>query len=251
MGSFHDMQLYGEKIYKFQQGKTIRPLLQNATGIIDRNDLQQIEGGACAALVVDWIAERKATSNRWNVFGLRDSSTPGRFQNPATAASDQHHVKNRIAIMRAAPQQARYARSGDEHVIFSERGLREDGMKSMDANASQADGGVWHTMPNAQGGLNNAPVTDVLKTLTATSEKIGAHNGVYVAVRVSGRGHAVGMFRSNGNSLYFFDPNVGIYRVRRGVTQQFFGAWMSGYEARGMPVTMSRPHDRVAYFLPV
>jgi hypothetical protein len=40
-------------------------------------------------------------------------------------------------------------------------------------------------------------------------------------------GHAIGMYRSRGQNLYFFDPNVGVYQLRN--VAGFMQAWLEGY----------------------
>ena len=47
-----------------------------------------------------------------------------------------------------------------------------------------------------------------------------------------GAGHAIAFYRSRGNTLYFFDPNAGVYEVVPATSENIYGlvgAWMSVY----------------------
>ena len=62
--------------------------------------------------------------------------------------------------------------------------------------------------------------------------------GVYISFSVVGRkpekpggGHAVAAYRSRGNTLYFFDPNCGVYDVRD--ADKFFAAFVACYDGIG------------------
>ena len=50
--------------------------------------------------------------------------------------------------------------------------------------------------------------------------ELGVHDGTRDG------GHVIGMYRSRGRHLHFFDPNVGVYQVRDIVG--FMQAWMDG-----------------------
>lgn len=64
-------------------------------------------------------------------------------------------------------------------------------------------------------------------------------------VQTAGPGHAIAFYRSRGNTLYFFDPNAGVYEVVPATEQNILAlvnAWIGVYRAADQ-ITWETPND--------
>lgn len=96
-------------------------------------------------------------------------------------------------------------------------------------------------------GANNQPVRDEDRTIASAGTSLPKGSAMIIEVfpTVGNTGHAVCFYRSRGNTLYFFDPNAGVYNVSEPDLQEFVGAWRTAYStAPNQPVDFrTKPGD--------
>ncbi|WP_458098179.1 hypothetical protein [Roseomonas sp. WA12] len=182
------------------------------------DDFKKINGGICAALVGQWLGEKIHSSN--SLFSRRQKT----FRQGKT---DQVP-----GIMRsAAPIQIAYTSTGNEKSVLDANGLRFD--DSTDFT------GLVEVRPDA----GFSPIIQIAPSFSAIcrSTQFRQGTGLYIGLKVSTTtglsGHAVGAYKSRGGHLYFFDPNVGIYKVHRSL--EFLDEWVRAYSDLGHDVSMS------------
>jgi hypothetical protein len=228
----------GVKMFKFKQSKTIpflnprREVNQQVINTLTLTDQEfdGVKGGVCAALACAWLAE-KLSSNGDDFEGN-------------SAGPDIHSGSNLNVVEAAVPKYLNYRKNSDVHELLEDYGVKISYGMHPEIKRKREE-----TTRDKRGMMQFATTLRVLETLVATTAVavLPQGKGAYVAIRcestvpdrVSG-GHAVAVYRSRGNTLYFFDPNCGVYKVLDAT--RFFGAWIAGYTALGFDVTMSDNH---------
>jgi hypothetical protein len=217
---FSDLKKYGDKQLKFQQTKSIKALRQDVNEhvinrpTISQDDLKGIEGGVCGALVADWLSE-KLHQERKGMF------KPG-------AEPDLHTNRNKHSVHAAVDSHIRYKREGGTNTQLLDRaGLQSDGT---------------YVYVNDDWSMPRSLVE------IAKPDNLKQGRGVYIGLSLyhrvkEGGGHAIGLYRSRGNKLWFFDPNCGVYTVK---TKEFFDVWTAGYAKLDYEARFQHPR-RITY----
>jgi hypothetical protein len=239
MGSFHGLQKHGSKVYKFKQDKSIAELeppdvqenlrhSANKSAInrpsLTKDEFAAIKSGVCAALACAWLKE-KLTSDETPVF---------------TGKSEL--VKNVNITKDAATNYLEYKKDNLD-VLIQKYGLV----------GADLDDDSYHDARN----LLQSTKADVPTKMANVCDKkfLQQGRGVYIPCSITkltttgtvGGGHAVAAYRSRGNTLYFFDPNAGVYQVKS--REGFFKDWVKCYNSIADGVTVDfRPSDQVEYF---
>lgn len=232
---FQALRLWAEKEMKFQQGRNMDYLDPGAPrgGTLMAGDVVnqvnwsgaqfgKIENGICAALVADWLKEKVlGTNSIWR-------RAPKAFRAGSTDAVNAQRV---VKLMRgAAPRQIGYAEDGKLGAVA--RMYRALGLELDDA-AMQRD---VIELPNPFGGPRHKTTEiNLERSFTALCEG-GLANGTGLLMEITlsradnGQrigGHAIGAYKSDAGRVYFFDPNVGIYKVHG--YAGFIVAWRNAY----------------------
>ncbi|MCW5832960.1 MAG: hypothetical protein KIS78_11170 [Labilithrix sp.] len=189
MGRFITLKLYGTKVYKFTQGKTILTLL----GDIPDAEYMEVRTGVCAALTVDWLVEK--LTRPWTLQFTGDF-----------AGGRVHFERNRETVQRNVRRQLDYDRHGSTSQLLQDAGLKEYDQPPIFGPTITFD-------------------TKLARIAAATENGRGA----YVGITAAGRGHAVGMYRSRRAHLYFFDANCGVYQVDDQNAPAFFNELATCY----------------------
>jgi hypothetical protein len=183
-----------QKECKFQQRASMSSIPQGGAG-----------HGLCLAVSFLWIKE-KISHHRLNPLKIG--------QNTFSSKANQHDYNSGLMMKAYRLQQAHYVGKGG-HTGEIERAL---GLHS-----------------STQSSVIR-PTTQNLSTLMASKINIltpGTAIAFELRVEVAGAAgaHMVAVYKSRGNKLHFFDPNVGIYEVK--ILGRFLDAWQAGCRNRG------------------
>jgi len=228
---FQNLKRFATKEMKIQQGRNmtlLEPGALLAGNIVnhvpwDYDSYNRIRGGICASLTADWLEEKIKGSN--SIF----SRTPKMFK--AGRDDDANQAAVRDVMIRAAPAQMNYVRSGNISTLFSAKGLE---FKPATINNDRDP----HT------NMAIASIERTFETLCQAEDEFGIGDGLLIELvfePASGaggqdQGHAVGAYKSHGRHIYFFDPNIGIYKVSS--PRGFIKAWLDAYLAQNMRGSM-------------
>jgi hypothetical protein len=221
MAHFTALRAFASKEYKFHQRKSIARAEQEY-GAAAAN-------GVCFGVVMMWMKEKLTTTG----------SLPGGLQNLkfAPRLNANIHVRTETTMLQAAAFQSHYSRHGVDN-LAQHMNLHE----------------AAYTVDTAsRRNESNMPEVEILATLVRAGENLPEGHAIAMELKVrdagSGTqigGHAIGMYRSRGRTLHFFDPNVGVYEVRN--IPDFMQAWLDGCRyGRGWVFSPFRDHSQWIY----
>jgi hypothetical protein len=186
----------------------------------DFEDGNDPSAGRCVPLVAKWLAEKRDTSNgrlaslgRW--FGEEDRSFVG---------ASYRFDRNRQLYDSVAELQQQYSESRDLYLPF-------EAMK-------------FQFIQNIH---PQETTTDVAAFILRSMDELIRCRGIAILLDIIGqpKGHMVGIYRSNGGNLHFFDPNFGVYRIRDG--SHFVDAWVETYQQINTRFFMSADRAALMY----
>ena len=212
MGNFQTLKQYSTKEYKFTQRKSIGLLdpakSANADAISDvqlsTEEFEGVKSGICAVLSADWLREKLASESA--LFS-------GAFEGP-----DVHSGQNLATAARNVPKFLEYKQSPSTVEALSQHGLAPTHRKvgnpvvreRVEKVERMTQKKVFVSQINFANSMASACTTAFLKK----------GSGFYMSFRVKAKdpnkrdgGHSVAAYRSKGNTLYFFDPNCGVYKI--------------------------------------
>ena len=220
---FAALSTHGTKLYKFQQRKSFGEITQANFP----TDFEHVSAGICMGVVLAWVKERLSSSNNWRhraLVATHFRNRPGYDFMPNRRPATEIHTRN-AATMRAAAQ---------NQIVYSQEGLTEAlRLFSLNERHSVESKGAMRATPEP--GSNLPHIADVAGAMTdaVAPERLSAGTAVIFQVSIydldNGNylaGHAVAAYRSHGNHLFFFDPNIGAYQVVR--PAEFMQAWVAG-----------------------
>jgi hypothetical protein len=243
---------YAHREYKFVQKDSNQ-------GVRDAYPPKQYPGlqnGVCMGVTMHWIKEKLCTSNSWwrregplryrvdrdfsNPLNPRErlrqgiappsgslaaKVLPKKVANQNAGQLSTSGERNREAMTRAANSHFIYQQNHSADVLATHLRLRED----LD----------YAPMPKNDKGANNLPVRLHAETIRDAAYELPRGRAMLIELEqpsVPGRqkppGHAIAFYRSRGNSLYFFDPNAGVYEVSPATQPNILGlvnAWFRVY----------------------
>jgi len=245
--NFATLRQYATKEYKFKQGTSLALLdpaksaSSNAinTVTLTGEEFDLVKGGICATLAADWLREKLSSGNA--LFG-GNSNAPG-----------IHAGRNLDTVVRNVPLYLQYRKSlFEKDAALQQHGLAGTGKTIGDPMVTDV------TRVKGTSRLDPAWVTK--RTHKFTESMINAcapqflkkGRGVYISLSVvskvpekRGGGHAIAAYRSRGNTLYFFDPNCGVYNIID--LNGFFTAFVACYDAVGYTLKFERDNDGFTY----
>lgn len=254
--NFAELKKYATKVYKFQQGTSIRALdpstpRQQTHGAsinaiqMSAEEFNEIKGGICAALAANWLKE-KLTSPDDLVFS-----------GPSTG-SGVHTGQNLATVLDNAPLYRQYAKSPSASAALALHGLKpSSSLARLDPTVQQQSIRINTYSPGTdkeykQRVVVSEPLVGASLTKACSEEYLKQGRGVYISFSVlsrnpakQGGGHATAAYRSRGNSLYFFDPNCGVYKIQD--VAGFFGAYVGCYAALGYDLDL-QPHRKDGFY---
>jgi hypothetical protein len=188
------------------------------------------EEGACLSLVGNWLREK-----REHPVGRVMKRAIGMDKRTFAATESGRGGGRQLTAMRAAlPGQEDYQDHPGTQLervvnLLRSKGLRFDPSSSANAN-SKAVRFVEGSYPRK---------ADIAATLFEVTQinYVFLGRGVCIGVRVGAGLHAVAAYRSHGGTLYFFDPNMGVYSVND--AEPFFKAWQARYEKKNKFLSMA------------
>ena len=84
--------------------------------------------------------------------------------------------------------------------------------------------------PEVERGDRNTPVRIEDKTIATAGTELPKGNAIVIELgQDGGSGHAIAFYRSRGGSLYFFDPNAGVYEAFEPNILNFVQVWLKVY----------------------
>lgn len=221
---YHEMKSHALKTYKFAQ----------------RHSLPEGQSrGVCLGVTLLWIWEKLSTSHDVASRIGRDERIFPRLPdsyNNVTLPHTRHSVN--VSTMLMGGNIVRDIERGDD-ISPAERAC---GLESLD------DVSIPIVTRRS---TENIPEHDVVETLTnMVRMALPKGHAICVEIEVAGSsGHAIGVYRSRGATLHFFDSNAGAYEVTPGREQPFFQAWKNSVEKRGWRIGLLVRHgdDRSWY----
>jgi hypothetical protein len=208
---FPALKSFASKEYKFQQRKSMELVLARYP--------EEAASGVCFGAVMMWVKEKLTTTGSlWHGSQAKAFSPNG---------DAEVHQRNKYT-MRAAGEFHQYYKQHGAGDLGGYMGLRE----------------VFSTFqPTVRPDRGHQPEVQMFETLARAGQELPAGHAIVVEVGLYNwgnqsyaGGHAIGMYRSRGNHLYFFDPNIGVYQVRD--IAGFVRAWLDGCrDGRGWSVT--------------
>lgn len=210
--AFREMKRFGEKLFTFSQDKA--KAFQPADGK-ESADFKVIKGGACLALAVAWLDEK--LHGRFQFSSSKDSQFTGR--------GAEAHRQNLGTLLRVAPDQ--YAYNTIMPDDFKLKQLLEAKRIRVADEAVPKPYSTETLLRHSYGGGDRGQTYDMAGSLVNVAARLKSGYGALVLMTVNNSGHAVALYKSHGDSLYFFCANCGGYKVKdRG---EFFAAWVAGY----------------------
>jgi hypothetical protein len=198
MAIFTGLTAFANKEYKFKQAKS--------KGLADSVHGDDAAHGVCFGLVMMWVREKLTTTGSWYRVQHKNFS-PGH--------GGDVHDRNAITMLQAAEYQLHGRKQGDDKVATYL------GLRPVEPDIQLV------VRPDR----NYNPEVQIFETLVRVAKALRSGQAVVIELDVHGAsrrgGHAIGMYRSRGQNLYFFDPNVGVYQLRN--VAGFMQAWLEGY----------------------
>lgn len=246
--NFASLRRFATKVYKFHQIDSINALNPKAArqqvhgGSINavqlsEDEFNDISSGICATLAADWLREKLTSPDDKQFSG--NSSGAG------------VHTGRNLATVRAnVPKFLAYRKSPSVTEALAQHGLTASDSALMlnpvvsDKVMRQERSTNRHGVQQVQNlPFNVARFADSLTNACQVSHLIQGR-GVYITFSVNAThpgkrsgNHAVAAYRSRDNSLYFFDPNCGVYKVQDVVP--FFDAYELCYFGLGFELAIA------------
>ena len=216
---------HGKRQYKFVQKDSIAE--------VQKQFPNQFDQGVCMGVSMNWIKEKLSTSH-----GLLKPNGPPRSSvsrefaatrnpmkrlkdaSPSTGRSEKMFPylskgksgrRNQEAMVNGARSQRTYlsgtsANGGNVRVLSTHLGLVESGL---------------HVEPKNVRGKNNDPERLHAESIARAAGELGKGEALLIELEQKREGnerpsgHAVAFYKSSGDTLYFFDPNAGVYEIPR------------------------------------
>jgi hypothetical protein len=210
--------------------------------------------GVCMGVAMNWIKEKLTTSDSlFRTTGPLRSSQERQFSNPLNPITRLQRGISPAANSVAANLIDKKSKSGERNrAAMSEGALKQHffsqhgtsmlaiglDLMTYDRYAPKAEV-TRKEIVNANGSTTYIAERD--DTASIRNAALDLPRGMAVLIEVvrtkspalpTGGGHAIAFYRSRGNTLYFFDPNAGVYEVVPTTWENIYGlvgAWMSVY----------------------
>ena len=248
---FRALDKHAHREYKFVQADSYRQVTETHGS--------DMSGGVCMGVVLNWVQEKLSTSN-----GLIHRDGPLRnpaikhFSNPLNPLS---RIRNGISpptdsllgkLIGKQPGQPRGRKSGARNEATMLEGAKTQEIYRYKTSDQLVDelklvpGGytpeekthkVKYVEPNAGTGRPQEKfiaerADDAM--IAGAGEQLPKGNAIVLDLKqqTGGSGHAIAFYKSRGGTLYFFDPNAGVYEISRPHGKHLLGfvqAWLEVY----------------------
>lgn len=202
---------YGKREYKFVQRDSYREIL-------DRYP-EKYHHGVCLGTAMNWIQEKLSTSNGLlRLNGPLMSPVQRQFSRPLNPIT---RIKEGISPARNSP----FATFLDK----GKSGARNEGAMLQGASSQQIylDFGVstleqrlrlvtsnYDPQSKVKRGPGNIPERIHDATIANAAIELPKECAMLIELEQrKGAGHAIAFYKSHGGTLYFFDPNAGVYSI--------------------------------------
>lgn len=217
---FSALNRFGHREYLFAQA--------DSYSLVTRH-YPKLDHGVCMGVVLNWIREKLTTSHGLlRQKGLLSRSLPGsqpnsfsHSLNPLKRMREETATRNQTAMLSGAMVQATYyARGNNPSAVALELGLIE---------------GDYSPLAKSQKGPppSHLPVRLHAESMADAAEHLSRGMAILIELQPAegdGAGHSIAFYRSRGNTLYFFDPNAGVYTIpNAGNILPFIQAWLNVY----------------------
>jgi hypothetical protein len=224
---FSALNRHGRRDYEFVQGDSYK-LVQQRYG-------SEMKNGVCMGIVLNWVKEKLTTSNgALRPTGTLLNSAERRFSTPPAGSSMPKWIGKQPAPKQdiGARNEATTLMGGMTHKYYQDKGAdRNSAARKLGLLA-----GKYQPAPKAHpsndGTYKPEHITD--EAIAKTAEELPKGNAIVIELQQdgAGSGHAIAFYNSRGGTLYFFDPNAGVYEILRPFgehLQQFVQAWLEVY----------------------
>lgn len=236
--NFQGLKSFAEKEMKFNQGKPDATSYLRPGAILAGNIVNHVEwgyddyaahmsGGVCMGLVSHWLQEKIKSSNSIFNFQPKDFSV---------SKKDSVNQEKIGQLMK---------KGGGTHLLYATAGGVDEkaALQAVGLKIDEADLAGEASIKNLGDNIPSVDIAESFANICASAVwKQGTGLCISVDIRQAGiakrSGHAVAAYKSKGGHLYFFDPNVGVYKLRK--PREFLGAWLDAYAGLGRTVSMSR-----------
>lgn len=246
---FSALNKYAHREYKFVQGDSYSQVTANYG--------TELTSGVCMGVVLNWVKEKLTTSNGLvRAEGPLFNSAVRRFSNPLNPVS---RIRNGISpptdsvlgrLMGKQPLEPRGRKSGPRNETATLEGAHTQRIYRHKTHAQlvsdlnlvrgayqpgEATNQVTYDerLPGNRVKRTYLPVRVHDKTIAEAGGKLPKGNAIVLDLKQrEGSGHAIAFYKSRGGTLYFFDPNAGVYEISRPHEKNLLGfvqAWLEVY----------------------
>jgi hypothetical protein len=255
--NFRPLNEYARREYKFAQADSMDLIKSTIAADAvhgNRNYPTELTGGACTGVSLNWLKEKLSTSNgllradgplRNPVTrnfsnplnpisrlkrGISPSadSLPGKFMTKGTGPESKSGLRNQSTQLAGAMTHLAYVNDFNTARANPDYGRNSRTVVARELGLHPVEHEV---APVVVKGANNLPVRDENRTIASAGASLPKGSGMIIEVFPDGGkvGHTICYYRSRGDTLYFFDPNAGVYNVSEPDLEQFVGAWRTAY----------------------
>jgi hypothetical protein len=248
---FSALNKHAHREYKFVQADSYRQVSETYGTAMD--------GGVCMGVVLNWVKEKLSTSrgplrpdgplrnpavkhfsNPVNPFSrIRNGISPptdsalGKLmgKQPGEPRGRKSGARNEATMLEGAKTQESYLYKTTDELV-AELNLHQGGYTPEEKTRK-----VKYVAQNAGTGRPQESfvaerVDDA--TIAGAGEQLPKGNAIVLDLKqeAGGPGHAVAFYRSRGGTLYFFDPNAGVYEISRPYEKHLLGfvqTWLDVY----------------------
>jgi hypothetical protein len=217
--NFSALSEHAIRRYRFAQGDAIHLVLP------------AFSNGVCMGIVLNWIKEKLSTSNGFlRLDGPVLKLTKKNFANPSSS--------NSILMNSRIDQRNKHITKAGSvtHTTYVNES-RDGAARKLNLVAASYEPKIIPKQGPAPAFLQEC-ITD--ETIAQTGINLPKGHAVIIEVENEKHdGHVIAFYRSRGGTLYFFDPNAGVYEINDTGQSNMLGfvrAWLRVYATQEKPI---------------
>jgi hypothetical protein len=209
---------YGQREYKFSQSASFQPVRDKYGN--------QFNNGVCMGVTMNWIKEKLSTSNGLlNAKGRLRNSQPRQFSSPLNpiARLKQGISPPTNSVLNKLLKKGKSGRRNEQAMLDGAHSHGIYSGKSVQVLSAELGLGASSYSPNIKARKGRGYLPESMHPETIAAAGLGLPKGQALLIEIEHKkvnsydpdsaGHAVAFYRSAGDTLYFFDPNAGVYRI--------------------------------------